>query len=625
MDPQFLQFYNRELQYIREMGGEFAQEFPKIAGRLGLESFECSDPYVERLLEGFAFLSARVQLKLDNEFPRFTQHLLEIVYPHYLCPTPSMIVAQFAPDLTEGSLAGGYVIPRDTALRSMLGKGDQTACEYRTAQDAVLWPLELIEAEYFNRELTNIALPARYQRTKAGVRLRFRTTAGLKFNELKLDRLSLHLRGGARRVMSLYEQLFADVEAVLVRPPGGAWDEALPAGSIRRVGFEDSEALLPVTPEAFQGYRLLQEYFVFPQRFMFFELANLARAVGRCDGTQLDVIVLFKRNDASLENVVDQANFALNCAPAINLFPHRADRIHVNQRDAEFHVVPDRTRPLDLEVYQVAQVRGYSEDSGTPLAFRPFYSMSDPTGDDDPQTSYYTLHRTPRILSTKQKRSGPRSSYVGSEVFLSIVDGRQAPFAHDLSQLDVMTLCTNRDLPLTMPLGKLQTDFTLEIGAPVKAIRCVAGPTEPLPSHSFNTGSHVWRLINHLALNYLSIVDADGGRGASALRELLRLYVDIYEADQRKQVDGVRNVASKPITRRLPGDGPMTFGRGLEVTVTCDEAAFEGSGAFLLGAVLGQFFSKYVSINSFTETVLRTTQRGEVMRWPAIIGKRPLI
>jgi type VI secretion system protein ImpG len=626
MDPQFLEFYNRELQYIREMGGEFAQEFPKIAGRLGLDSFECSDPYVERLLEGFAFLSARVQLKLDAEFPRFTQHLLEIVYPHYLQPTPSMVIAQFAPDLAEGSLAKGYVVPRHTSLRSVLGKGDQTACEYRTAHETTLWPLELAQAEYFNRDTANISLPPRYQKARAGIRLQLETTAGLKFSELAIDDLVLHLRGGGRRALQLYEQLFADAQAVLLRPADGSWIEARPGSSIRRVGFDESQSLMPPVPESFEGYRLLQEYFAFPQRYLFFQLTGLAAAAKRCGDKTLEIVILFERSDPGLENAVDAGDFALHCTPAINLFPRRADRIHVNDKEDEFHVVPDRTRPMDLEVFRIMAVTGYSEDGSDPLPFRAFYSMSDPeSGTADPQTAFYTLRRMPRVLSSKQKRSGPRSSYIGSEVFLSIVDGRHAPFSYDLSQLDVMILATNRDLPLSMPVGKSNTDFTLEIGAPVKAVRCVAGPTEPLPSHDFVSGSHIWRLINHLSLNYLSLVNSDARQGAAALRELLRLYADVYEADQRKQVDGVRSVESRAITRRLVGEGPMTFGRGLEVTLTCDEGAFEGSGAFLLGAVLSEFFSKYVSINSFTETILRTTERGEVKRWPTILGKKPLI
>jgi type VI secretion system protein ImpG len=229
------------------------------------------------------------------------------------------------------------------------------------------------------------------------------------------------------------------------------------------------------------------------------------------------------------------------------------------------------------------------------------------------------------MLSAKQRARGARSSYVGSELFLSLVDPDEAPYSTDLRQLAVETLCTNRDLPLHLSLGQGRTDFTLDSGAPVESIRCIAGPTAPRAS--FADGETAWRLISHLSLNYMSLVDGAGGSGekAAALRELLTLYVDAGDSTSRKQIEGIRGIASAGITRALPVPGPTTFGRGLEVTVTCDDAAFEGTGAFLLGTVLERFFAKAVSINSFTETVLRTVQRGEVMRWRPQAGLRPIL
>ena len=172
-----------------------------------------------------------------------------------------------------------------------------------------------------------------------------------------------------------------------------------------------------------------------------------------------------------------------------------------------------------------------------------------------------------------------------------------------------------------MPVGKGRTDFTVESGAPVKAVRAVAGPTAPQPS-SAGGNQVAWQLINHLSLNYLSLVDIDGREGAAALRQMLALYADAGEASVRRQIEGVRSIASRPITRRLPGPGPMSFGRGLEIMLTCEERAFEGTGVFLLGAVLERFFARFVSVNSFTETILHTLERGEVMRWPARAGVR---
>jgi type VI secretion system protein ImpG len=245
--------------------------------------------------------------------------------------------------------------------------------------------------------------------------------------------------------------------------------------------------------------------------------------------------------------------------------------------------------------------------------------LHDRTAAED-MSSYYTVHREPRMLSTKQRSQGARSSYVGSEIFLSLVDATEAPIRPQLKQLAVVTLCTNRDLSLHIPIGQRSSDFVLESGAPVQAVRCVAGPTPPRPSHVH--GDPTWRLISHLSLNYLSITDDANGGGASALRELLSLYGDASEPIVRKQIDGVQSVASQSITRRLPISGPVAFGRGIEVTLTLDETAFEGMGVYLLGSVLERFFAKYVSINSFSETILKTIQRKEVVRWPARLGRR---
>ncbi len=200
MDPRLLRYYNQELQHVRDMGAEFAREFPKIAGRLGVEGLECADPYVERLLEGFAFLAARVQLKIDAEFPRFTQHLLEMVYPRYLAPTPSMAVAQLQPDLREPALAAGVTVPRDAVLHSMVGRDTTVACEFRLANDVTLWPLELVEAKILDGAAALGAIGVRPgDGTRSALRLPFRCTAGVQVAQLSLDELRIVCRPTSMR------------------------------------------------------------------------------------------------------------------------------------------------------------------------------------------------------------------------------------------------------------------------------------------------------------------------------------------------------------------------------------------------------------------------------------------
>jgi type VI secretion system protein ImpG len=618
MDERLLGYYNSELRHVREMAGEFAREFPKIAGRLALDRDAkeiCPDPYVERLLEGFAFLAARVHLKLDAEFPRFTQTLLETVYPHYLSPVPSMGVARFEPDPREPGPEDGFLLERGTALRS---KDDDTPCQFRTAHEIRLWPLRITDARYYTRTLAELDLPASLE-AKAALSIRLQTTAGKKFNELKLDQLPIFIRGSDEVPIWIYEQIFARGTHVVLQPPKGSgrFREILPAATIQRIGFLEAEALLPRSPRSFEGYRLLKEYFACPQRFLFFELSGLAPAVRQCDGDRLDDVIALRTAESKLDNRIDANSFALFCTPVVNLFPKRLDPILISDRFREFHIVPERTRPIAFEIYQIQGVVGVAGKANEEQTFEPFYRARD---GDTQSGAYYTVYRTPRVLSAKEKKFGAVSSYAGSEVFISLVDANATPYPRQLSQLNINALCTNRHLPIQLSTSVGDADLMTELYAPLASVRWIAGPTVPIAS--ITEGDPAWRTISHLSLNYLSLLDSRDGQGATALRELLKLYVNPNDVFTLRQIDGIRSVVATPVVRRVASPGPLTFARGLEIRVTMDEEAFEGSGIFVLGAVLAYFFSRYVAINSFTETVIVSLRRGEIMRWPSLMGRR---
>lgn len=643
MDPRLLHYYNLELQHLREMGAEFAEEFPKVAARLGMNGLEVADPYVERLLEGASFLAARVQLKLEAEFPRFTQALLEGVHPHYLAPTPAMLIAQCVPDPNEPNLAGGFTIPRGSALQGTK-LGDQLPSEFRIAHDVELWPIEVVSASYFTHapDLPLAGLPVS-QRIKGGLRIRLKTTADLTFAQTAVEHLAFHLTGRPDVANWLYELSLSvshgpDAQGclgVLVVAGDGPSQtrEWLPPSVLSPVGFADSEALLPVSLRSFQGYRLLQEYFSFPERFRFIDVAGLRPAFRQINGNELELVILLARGMPSLESLVDASNVALYCTPAINLFEKRADRIHVTEGSYEYHVVPDRARPMDYEVYEVRAVQGFGTGAGSEQEFRPFYAAY--TGDhDDSHSAYFTIRREPRLLSASQKRKGARSSYIGCEVFLSLVDAKSAPFSGELRQLSVQTLCTNRDLPLQMPVGIGKSDLTLDVSAPVARIKVVGGPSRPYGALA--EGAVAWKAISHLSLNYLALVDSSPQEGAAALRDVLELYAPAADASARRQIEAIRSVSVRPAVARLPasreggtrrpGSGStLAFGRGLDLAVQVDELAFEGGSAFLLGAVLQHYFARAVSINSFTRTTLTSLNRGFINQWVPQWGVRPTL
>jgi type VI secretion system protein ImpG len=623
MDPRLLRYYNQELRYLREMGGEFAREFPKIAGRLGMEGMEVADPYVERLIEGAAFLAARVQLKQDAEYPQLSQRLLEMVCPNLAAPVPSMLVARIKP-ANDPNLINGFRIARGSALIGPETAMSRTRCEFRTAHDVVLTPIRVVGAEYFlnasDLAMSNLPLP---ERPRSGVRLKLELPAGLSFAQLKLGALRFYIGGLTDVALRLHELVTGGCVGVLAGAPSRGNDSSrqfLGASQVRGAGFGDEEAMLPVTLRGLAGTRLMQEYFAFAQRFLFFDIGGLGAAFAQTSGYALEIVLLFNRYVASLEGAVEPDNFQLHCVPAINLFERRADRLQLDEGATAYHLVPERTASLDYEVFDILSVKGFREDSEE-QTFLPLFAapQAEPAGD----RAYYSAAREPRLPSERGKREGPRSAYVGTETFLSLVDSREVPFRGTLRQLAVQVRCTNRDLPLFMPTGQAGGELSLNASAPIESISITAGPSRP--QSALREGGVAWRLIGLLSLNYLSLLDSDPENGALTLREILSLFSASADAGLKRQIEGVRSVAVKPVVRRHPVAGPIAFSRGLQVKVTVDDLSFEGGSAALLVSVLHQYFSRHVSMNSFVQTVLASMTRGDVMSWAPRLGARAVL
>jgi type VI secretion system protein ImpG len=624
MDPRLLRYYNQELRYLREMGGEFAREFPKIAGRLGMEGMEVADPYVERLLEGCAFLSARVQLKQDAEFPHLSHHLLDMVSPNFTAPVPSMLVARLQPQAQDPNLLAGFRVPRGAVLLGPQTALSPTRCEFRTAQDVTLTPLRVAAVEYFlsaaDLPLATLPLP---ERPRSGVRVRLELPAGASFTQLKTGTLRFFMGGLPDVALRLHELLLGTCVGALVGAPGRGGEgkrEFIGADVVRPVGFEDSEAMLPVTLRGLAGTRLMQEYFAFAQRFLFVDVQGLLPAFQRCTGNVCEIALLFSRFVPSLEGGGEPDNFSLHCVPAVNLFERRAERMEIDDSRTSFQVIPERTQPADFETFDVTAVSAFS-DASEELEFLPLFAV--PQADPGGARGFYSVQREPRLASERARREGPRSAYIGTDAYLSLVDLHHAPYRENLRQLSAKVRCTNRDLPLFMPLGQGQGEFTLASGAPLESIQVVAGPSRP--QSAMREGGIAWRLLSLLSLNYLSLADEDADKGALALRELLGLFAHSADVGLKRQIEGLRSVRVRPIVRRHPTPGPIAFGRGLEVRLTVDELSFEGGSAVLLGSVMHQYFSRHVSMNSFVQTVLSSLTRGDLMTWAPRLGARAIL
>jgi type VI secretion system protein ImpG len=601
MPDDLLTYYERELTFLRQIGAEFAVKYPKIASRLLLEADKCEDPHVERLIQAFAFLAGRIHHKIDDEFPEITDALLGVLYPHYLAPIPSMSIVQFVLDQAQGKLTSGYCIEQGTPLYSQPVNG--TPCRFRTCYPVTLWPLEVASARLDSPD--RVGSPPRS--AAAVIRLELRCLGGTQLSELELDRLRFFLHGESSLVYALYELLCNDTYVVQLRPlekPGGVKPIVLSPHSMRAIGFGPDEGMLPYTPRSFLGYRLLQEYFAFPEKFLFLDVCELERAVGAGFKEGLEILFFLDRVPR-LEQPVNAGTFRLGCTPIINLFEQIAEPIRLHHAQSEYRVIPDVRRQNMTEVYAITTVVSTSPHLEEPLYFQPFYSVKH-AADRERQRAFW--HATRR----------PAQRDAGTEVYLSLVDLNFQPTLPAVETLTVYTTCTNRDLPGKLPLGGDLGDFEVE-GAALR-VCCLKKPTETIRP-PLQRGAQ-WRLISHLSLNYLSL--SEGGR--EALQEILKLYDFSDSAVIQQHIAGITHITSRQVVGRpasMPWNG---FCRGLEVTIEFDEEKYVGSGVFLFASVLEKFLGLYVSLNSFSQLIATTQQREEPLkRWPPRTGEQILL
>lgn len=666
MDREFLDLYNRELKLLKEHAKEFAEEYPGIADRLGGLLDDRMDPLISGLLEGAAFLAARVQLKLKHEFPEFTSNLLEQLIPDFLAPVPSAAIVQVRPAFGDPALKEGRRKAAGSYLDATYLERDRlVACRYRLTSDLMIWPFDITRADYLpaTAQLQTAGLPID-QTSRAALKISFTVRMAAKpeaeipdlealakpethARAVDVETLDILIRGAEDDAVALYEQIFGHRHRVFVRHLDNFGDPVvfeIDDARIEQIGMSPGEDLMPTDTRMFHGFSLLRDYFVFPRKFLGFRLGGLKSVMARLPAKSFDVFLVFDEVDQRLPAAVTRDMLALYAAPAINLFEKTTDRIIVNTRQSEYHVVADRSRPLDFEPHRVIEVFAHHAGNAEKVPVYPLYSAprsTDPTRDK----LYYSIRRLPRRRTAQERRFGAPSDYTGTEMFLSLIEPGDLDTPVEFGELSVKALCSNRHLTEALPVGddpgekgKLgagsdganRVDFRLLDDTELD-LRCIAGPTrprEPIASHlksraeTASTGSVTWRLINMLSLNHLGLLGRSAGRNAQSLREILSIFADLRDVTIERRIDGIRGLDSRPVVRRLWRETGAGMARGIEITVTLDEKSFEGSGAYLLGAVLDRFFAEYVGVNTFTQTVIRTVDRGVIMRWPVRLGTR---
>jgi type VI secretion system protein ImpG len=618
MDPRLLDHYNQELAYLREAAREFGEEHETVAGRLGLKTPTDPDPYVERLLEGVAFLGARVQLKLADQYPEFTQHLLHAIQPHYLAPMPSICIAGFEPQEGDQVLVNGHKVPRGTSLVATATEQDNAPVIFRTGHDVTLWPIRIAEVEYLaSRAAVAPYAAAAGARAEAGLRLRIVATAGVALPKVLPRALPLYFDGSEAVPGELYRQVVGETVAVIARSAGsaagqGGWTH-LPAPE--QVGFADEEALLPAELRSFRGYRLLSEYFACPERFLFASLQRLDLASAKAPEA-CDVVLLFSRASTILPGAIDTSNFRLFATPAINLFEKHCDRVQVRRYEHEFQVIPDRTKRYDFEVFRLLEVKAYARDNLDARTVAPLYAFGALLYDWR-EALFYSSQLRPRRLSTREQRLRRRGEYVGTETWLSLTAPGDAARLDDVHELSVRALVTNRELPelLTFRGDK----HFIASGVPARSIGVLRAPTRPRPP--LGLGDAAWRVIAHLTPNYATLAPEDHDDPA-ALRDHLALYGRQDDAALRRQIDGILAIRSSKIARRVPGLDRGAIARGHRIRIRLDDGAFDKGRMFLFSAVIERFLAEFASINAFTETCFDSVTEGEFARWPPRMGRQ---
>ncbi|RDJ99907.1 type VI secretion system baseplate subunit TssF [Paraburkholderia lacunae] len=595
---ELLPYYERELSFLRRYSRDFAERYPKIAARLAMSGEHCEDPHVERMIESFALLGARINKKLDDDYPEFTEALLEVLYPHYLRPFPSCSIAQLGTSAALSHLTEPVLVARGTELKSKPIRGVQ--CRFRTAYDVTLAPIRISEAKYTSVAMAPSAtiLPGN---ATAIVSITFESTAPqLDLSALKVGTLRTHLHGEQSFIAALADCLFVNAMATYVEPDRrGVWKQ-LRESPLVQAGFDEEDALIDYPAKSHPAYRLLTEYFAFPEKFNFadFDLAAMTRASGRCQRLTLHVVLKEVRSDSHVARLLDSLSahhFRLFCTPVVNLFKQHGEPIRISHQAISYPVIAEARRAFAYEVYSIDSVQLVRQQAHeeSVIEFRPFYSLHH---GEAARAGHYWFARRNGWVAQKSP---------GYETEISIVDIDFEPAAPQTDTLSLDLTCTNRDLPAGLAVGLEGGDLSLEGGSLTGSITMLRRPT---PSVRFERGRAAhWRLISHLALNHVSLANS----GLSALKEMLVLYDLRRTAVSARHIDGLVGIEQRSAVQWLPGKPFATFVRGIEIRLTIDEEHFVGTSLASFVRVIDTFFGLYVHLNSFVQLVVVSKRTGE--------------
>jgi type VI secretion system protein ImpG len=575
----FNRYYQQELFHLKELAREFSKVHPALAPML---SGKTSDPDVERLMEGVAFLAGMLRQKLDDEFPEIIHGLIQLIFPHYIRPIPATTMIAFTP---KAGLKESTVIPSGIKIASIPVEG--TSCKFQTCCELDVHPLSLDNAEL-------IESPGSPTSIRLGLRL-----TGMSLSNWEVSKIRFFLSGEYSQASNIYFLLNRCVRRIIVRPSEGGESMELSPDSVVPAGFSSEEALFPYPGQSFPGYRLLQEYFILPEKFLFLDLTGLDKWYNRGEGQTFDIIFELGNIPIAFPRI-QRDNFVLFVSPAVNIFSHDADPITVNHQQTEYRVRPTTRQDGHYQVYSIDSVTGLVQGTVEHREYMPFAFF----GQQQQQIPVYNVAWKNSQISQS------------AEVYVSLT---YPPWA-ELSASETLSIslrCTNASLPENIQLGDISQPT--ETSPELMAFRNILPPTAPIQPP---IGSNMlWHFLSHLSLNYLSLASRDN------IKELLRLYVFPEGRDRAKiaantrRVDGIIDVRTMPVDRLVSG----YMMRGQEIRMKLRQDYFASPGdMFLFGSVMDYFFGVYSSMNSFTYLVIEESTTGETYSWPPRVGDRPL-
>ncbi|TFW30374.1 type VI secretion system baseplate subunit TssF [Duganella callida] len=605
---ELLPYFERELALLRRQGREFAAHYPKLAAQLQMPRDGCADPHVERLIQSTAWLAARIAKRLDDDYPQFTAGLLEMLFPHYLRPFPACSVVRFEHrDARQGAAGGVPSVPRGTRLVSAPVHG--TPCTFVTTLALEAAPVRIVNAGF----VPLITPPPGIfppNGATAAISITLDIPAAPLASPAPVD---IFIDGEPSFCAALRDSLFMRAVGAYVEPEDGHW-AALRALPISVGGMREEEALLPFPPRSHPAYRLLTEYFAFPEKFNFIRLDLAALHATQPQPSRrvtLHLMLAGLRHDTRAARLLESLsadNLLLGCTPVVNLFSQHGEPITVNQQQSAYPVRCHPVFPANFEVYSIASVAYRAQGHGERVVtVRPFYSLHH--GEEQQAAPMFWIARRDDELAIDSP---------GHETSISLVDADFDPQRPGLATLSLELNCTNRDLPARLPYGQPDGDLHQADATDKLRIRLLRRPTAPC-SHARGNGAH-WRLISHLALNHHALSQ----EGLPAFREMLALYDVRQSPVSRRQIAGIVGLAQTPATTWLRHPRGASLAHGMALRLTLDEDAFVGSGMAVFVRVLSEFLALYVQANSFIELSIVSHQSGEeLIRCKPMTGVLP--